>query len=319
MYVKVNALGQYKLDLVVRGKWHENESTSIFQKFQYHISLQQLYLLLCPKDCNGQRVSPTRTKKKVSAGLLVGVVIAGALVTHGAVALSVVACKCFQCEHAELPEVQESSNIEGHFIHPDRSYRKLSAELEKQGRLSHPNIMMPLAHVLQTDCATKNSPPENSLAFLAAYFSKTGNLRKGIRLRIIPLDRKILFLCKMAGRFCTKYKRAFFNTSKRIHLRSMNQFKESKDFFVNNLIFSGMVENTDGGKNLEETFYALSMAYGARVNKPNLHVRNKGIEDSLILLAHRKCKSVQKRRSRPRVQDEMRNDGGRWEPFNFVL
>eukprot|EP01018_Ginkgo_biloba_P031103 Gb_06414 [translate_table: standard] len=46
------------------------------------------------------------------------------------------------------------------------SYRKLGADLEKQGRLSHPNTMMPLAYVLRIDCATKISPPENSLAFL---------------------------------------------------------------------------------------------------------------------------------------------------------
>eukprot|EP01018_Ginkgo_biloba_P019934 Gb_40351 [translate_table: standard] len=163
---------------------------------------------LCVKDCNGQHVSHTDTKKKVSAGLLVGVAIAGALIALGAVALSVVACKCFQYER-ELPEVQESPTIEGHFIHPNSihrasidfekgveatldpanlvlknkfstyykavmpsgtsysvkklnwtdkifksgSYRKLGVDLEKQGRLSHPNIMTPLAYVLQTDCA----------------------------------------------------------------------------------------------------------------------------------------------------------------------
>eukprot|EP01018_Ginkgo_biloba_P027550 Gb_01014 [translate_table: standard] len=161
------------------------------------------------QDSNGQHVSPTSTKKKVSAGLLVGLAIASALVALGAVALSVVACKCSQCEH-ELAEVQESPTIEGHFIHPNSihrasidfekgveatidptsfvlknkfstyykvvmpsgttyfvkklnctdkifkpgNYRKLDAELE-QGRLSHPNIMMPLAYVLQTNCATK--------------------------------------------------------------------------------------------------------------------------------------------------------------------
>eukprot|EP01018_Ginkgo_biloba_P024478 Gb_03694 [translate_table: standard] len=178
--------------------------------------------MLCTKDCNGQHVSPTSTKKKVSIGLLVGFAIAGVLVALGAIALSVVACKCFQCEH-ELPEVQESPTIEGYCIHPDsihrasidfekgveatldptnfvlknkfstyykvamssrtsyfvkklnwtnkifksRNYRKLDAKVEKQGRLSHPNIMTPLAYVLQQDYATKISPPENSLAFLA--------------------------------------------------------------------------------------------------------------------------------------------------------
>jgi Leucine-rich repeat (LRR) protein len=32
------------------------------------------------------------------------------------------------------------------------NYRKLGAELEKQGRITHPNILTPLAHVLDTDC-----------------------------------------------------------------------------------------------------------------------------------------------------------------------
>uniref|UniRef100_A0A0D6QWL0 Protein kinase domain-containing protein n=1 Tax=Araucaria cunninghamii TaxID=56994 RepID=A0A0D6QWL0_ARACU len=148
-------------------------------------------------------------KKKVSAGLLVGVAIAGAVFALGAVALSMLACRYFQHHENETPKVQKNHSIEGHFISPNSlhnisinfekgveattdpanivlknkfstyykavmpsgtsysvkklswtdklfksgSYRRLEAELETQGKLNHPNIMSPLAYVIDTECA----------------------------------------------------------------------------------------------------------------------------------------------------------------------
>ncbi|KAH9307534.1 hypothetical protein KI387_035445, partial [Taxus chinensis] len=127
----------------------------------------------------------------------------------GAVGLTLLACKYFQHNEHEIPEVPQPHTIEGHFVQPDNihsasidfekgveatsdpanivlknkfsayykavmpsgasySVKKLSwtdkifksgnsrrfeAELEKLGRLNHPNIMTPLAYVLDTDCA----------------------------------------------------------------------------------------------------------------------------------------------------------------------
>lgn len=148
-------------------------------------------------------------KKKPSAGLLVGVAVAGAIFALGAVGLTMFACKYFQYKEHEVPEVQQSHKIEGHFIHPESPHnahidfekgveattdsanmtlknkynayykavmpsgssysvkklswtdkvfksgtrRRFEAELVKLGRLNHPNIMTPLAYVLDTDCA----------------------------------------------------------------------------------------------------------------------------------------------------------------------
>lgn len=157
----------------------------------------------------GQSSPPSTKKKKPSAGLLVGVAVAGAIFALGAVGLTMLACKYFQYKEHEVPEVQQPHTIEGHFIHSDSahnanidfekgveattdpanmilknkynayykavmpsgssysvkklswtdkvfksgSHRRFEAELEKLGRLNHPNIMTPLAYVLDTDCA----------------------------------------------------------------------------------------------------------------------------------------------------------------------
>jgi Leucine-rich repeat (LRR) protein len=152
---------------------------------------------------------PASTRKRISAILIIGVAVAGAVFAIGAVALFIVASKYFRRDDHQMPEVQLARKIEGHFIHPDSihrlridfekgveatldpanvflknkfstyykavmpsgisysvkklnwtdrsfksgSYRKLGAELEKQGKLRHPNILTPLAQVLDTDCA----------------------------------------------------------------------------------------------------------------------------------------------------------------------
>lgn len=148
-------------------------------------------------------------RKKISAILIIGVAVAGAVFAIVAVGLFIVASKYFRRGDQQMPEVQLARKIEGHFIHPDSihrlridfekgveatldpanvflknkfstyykavmpsgisysvkklnwsdrifksgSYRKLGAELEKQGKLRHPNILTPLAHVLDTDSA----------------------------------------------------------------------------------------------------------------------------------------------------------------------
>ncbi|GLJ24042.1 hypothetical protein SUGI_0458000 [Cryptomeria japonica] len=156
-----------------------------------------------------QSIQSSTKKKKPSAGLLVGVAVAGAIFALGAVGLTMFACKYFQYKEHEVPEVQQPHTIEGRFIHPDSahnanidfekgveattdpanmilknkynayykavmpsgssysvkklswtdkvfksgSHRRFEAELEKLGRFNHPNIMTPLAYVLDTDCA----------------------------------------------------------------------------------------------------------------------------------------------------------------------
>lgn len=162
---------------------------------------------LCTGHCGP--ATANSTKKRVSAILLIGVAVAGAVFAIGAVALFIVAYRYFQRDDHQMPEVQLARKIEGHFIHPDSihrlridfekgveatldpanvflknkfstyykavmpsgisyavkklnwndrsfksgNYRKFGAELEKQGRLRHPNILTPLAHILDTDCA----------------------------------------------------------------------------------------------------------------------------------------------------------------------
>lgn len=162
---------------------------------------------LCTARCGF--ATANSSKKRVSAILLIGVAVAGAVFAIGAVALFIVAFRYFKRDDQQMPEVQLARKIEGHFIHPDSihrlridfekgveatldpanvflknkfstyykavmpsgisysvkklnwtdrsfksgNYRKFGAELEKQGRLRHPNILTPLAHVLDTDCA----------------------------------------------------------------------------------------------------------------------------------------------------------------------
>lgn len=161
---------------------------------------------LCTTVQCGSAVS---ARKKISAVLIIGVAVAGAVFAIAAVAFYVLASKYFRRGDQQMPEVQLARKIEGHFIHPDSihrlridfekgveatldpanvflknkfstyykavmpsgisysvkklnwsdrifksgSYRKLGAELEKQGKLRHPNILIPLAHVLDTDSA----------------------------------------------------------------------------------------------------------------------------------------------------------------------
>lgn len=164
-----------------------------------------------PDLCTGRCgfATANSSKKRVSAILLIGVAVAGAVFAIGAVALFIVAFRYFKRDDQQMPEVQLARKIEGHFIHPDSihrlridfekgveatldpanvflknkfstyykavmpsgisysvkklnwtdrsfksgNYRKFGAELEKQGKLRHPNILTPLAHVLDTDCA----------------------------------------------------------------------------------------------------------------------------------------------------------------------
>lgn len=157
---------------------------------------------------SGSAPAPS-ARKKISAILIIGVAVAGAVFAIVAVGLFIVASKYFRRGDQQMPEVQLARKIEGHFIHPDSihrlridfekgveatldpanvflknkfstyykavmpsgisysvkklnwsdrifksgSYRKLGAELEKQGKLRHPNILTPLAHVLDTDSA----------------------------------------------------------------------------------------------------------------------------------------------------------------------